>query len=275
MRFFSLFLSILLLGSVLNAGTNPTKRYLVGPNSEVIPLSPGEVASSIVKKHTDRSTSSATCPDKFTFGYDPTIYTVNSNFGAYHRDVLGEWFVAPASGTIDTIFWFNRALIGAYDSTIYVRVHQSNIGPTYGPGIRPGTFNPPCQNWGYWVNSNDCDNGAAAFIEEATAPGTPWISTINGSPIPSGPPFGSELWGFGGFPKQIHPNSTEFLVMSDLSVLNVTQGDKFFISIEAEDPKFDLAETKAVLEGTHPETLELVEEPVDEEEEEEAEEGHH
>ena len=50
--------------------------------------------------------------------------------------------------------------------------------------------------------------------------------------------------------------------------------DKFFISIEAEDPKFDLAETKAVLEGTHPETLELVEEPVDEDEEEE-EEGHH
>lgn len=50
--------------------------------------------------------------------------------------------------------------------------------------------------------------------------------------------------------------------------------DKFFISIEAEDPKFDLAETKSVLEGTHPETLELVEEPVDDEDEEE-EEGHH
>jgi len=50
--------------------------------------------------------------------------------------------------------------------------------------------------------------------------------------------------------------------------------DKFFISIEAEDPKFDLAETKSVLEGTHPATLELVEEPLDEDEEEEAEEHH-
>ncbi len=49
--------------------------------------------------------------------------------------------------------------------------------------------------------------------------------------------------------------------------------DKFFISIEAEDPKFDLAETKAVLEGTHPETLELVEEP-EEETDEEQEEAH-
>jgi hypothetical protein len=235
MRFFSLFLSILLVGSVLFAGTNPTKRYLVGPNSEVIPLSPDEIAAATVKKRTERSTSSAACPDKFTFGYPPTTYPVNSNFGAYHRDVLGEWFVAPASGTIDTIYWFNRAAIGAYDSTIYIRVHESNIGPTYGPGIRPGPFNPPCQNWGYWVNSNDCDQGVAAFKEEATVPGTPWVSTINGSPVPSGPPFGNELWGFGGFPKPIHPNTQESITLSDLSTLTVTQGDKFFISMRVAD----------------------------------------
>jgi hypothetical protein len=49
--------------------------------------------------------------------------------------------------------------------------------------------------------------------------------------------------------------------------------DKFFISIEAEDPKFDLAETKEMLESTHPAVVELVEEPVDEEEAEEEE--HH
>jgi hypothetical protein len=235
MRFFSLFLSILLLGSVLNAGTNPVKRYLVGPNSEVIPLSADEIASATVKKRTERTTSSSVCPDKFTFGYPPDIYTVNSNFGAYHRDVLGEWFVAPASGTIDTLFWFNRAAIGAYDSTIYLRVHSSNIGPTYGPGVRPGPFNPPCQNWGYWVNSNDCDQGVAAFIEEATVTGHPWVSTINGSPVPSGPPFGAELWGFGGFPKQVHPNTQENVPLADLAVLNVTQGQKFFISMRVAD----------------------------------------
>jgi hypothetical protein len=45
--------------------------------------------------------------------------------------------------------------------------------------------------------------------------------------------------------------------------------DKFFISIEAEDPKFDLAETKSILEGTHPTLVELVEEPIEEEVEEE------
>jgi len=52
--------------------------------------------------------------------------------------------------------------------------------------------------------------------------------------------------------------------------------DKFFISIESEDPKFDLAETKAMLEGTHAASIELVEETLaDEDEDEEAGEEHH
>ena len=38
--------------------------------------------------------------------------------------------------------------------------------------------------------------------------------------------------------------------------------DKFFISIEAEDQKFDLARTKALLESTDPTYLELIEEGV-------------
>jgi hypothetical protein len=53
--------------------------------------------------------------------------------------------------------------------------------------------------------------------------------------------------------------------------------DKFFVSIEAEDPKFDVAETKALLEGTHAVVVELVEEPVEEEHAQEhgADEGYH
>lgn len=48
--------------------------------------------------------------------------------------------------------------------------------------------------------------------------------------------------------------------------------DKFFISIEAEDPKFELSETKSMLETTHPTIVELVEEPVEEEEQDQKEE---
>jgi len=38
--------------------------------------------------------------------------------------------------------------------------------------------------------------------------------------------------------------------------------DRFFISIEVEDPKFDLGKTRALLENTHPSHLELVEEEI-------------
>jgi Protein of unknown function (DUF3341) len=70
-------------------------------------------------------------------------------------------------------------------------------------------------------------------------------------------------------PRHHHPvfESDTFRAASD---------DKFFISIEAEDPKFDVANTKAMLEETHPTTLELIEEaPEPEETAEKVEEGHH
>jgi len=51
--------------------------------------------------------------------------------------------------------------------------------------------------------------------------------------------------------------------------------DKFFISIESEDPKFDLAETKEMLATTHPVLVELVEESMEDEEAEAEEEEHH
>jgi hypothetical protein len=56
-------------------------------------------------------------------------------------------------------------------------------------------------------------------------------------------------------PQHNHPifESDRFEAASD---------DKFFISIEAGDDKFDLERTKALLEGTNPTYLELVEEEV-------------
>jgi hypothetical protein len=217
--------------AILVCSAPAQERYLIAPNAEVIPLSPRESAAEVMKvRRTRNAASAATCPDKFTFGYTPEIYTANSNFGAFHRDVLGEWFVAPASGTIDTIFWYNREHIGAYDSTVYVRVHASNIGPQYGPGVRPGPFSPPCQNWGYWRNSNDLDQGVAAFLEDATD--TAWVSTINAASQPSMPPIGAEIWGLGGYAVRIHPNSVGHAAMEDLAMpIVVTAGDKFFVSM--------------------------------------------
>lgn len=226
MRYFSLILSVLILSAVMSA----QKRYLVSPNDEVIPIDPGTSAAASAKAWKQQMVSSrnGVCTDKFYFGYPQTIYPLNSNFGAYHKDVMGQWFTAKATGSIDTVFWEQWNAVNAYDSTIYLRIHESYIGPDYGPGVRPGPFDPPCQNWGYWVNTNDADQGVAAFIEEATD--TSWVSTINNSPTPSGPPFGDEIWGFGGVAVPVHAGELNFYDLSTLGVPNVTVGDKFFIS---------------------------------------------
>jgi hypothetical protein len=230
MRFFSLILSVLLLSAVMSA----QKRYLVSPNDEVIPIEPGKSANTTIKewKHRVTTSNSGACTDVFYFGFPQEIYPLTNNFGAYHKDVMGQWFTAKATGTIDTVFWEQWVQVGAQDSTVYMRIHKSYIGPNYGPGVRPGPFNPPCQNWGYWVNTNDLDAGVAAFIEEATD--TTWVSTINGSPTPSGPPFGDEIWGFGGVALTVHPSQLNWYDLTTLGAPEVTVGDRFFVSQRVE-----------------------------------------
>lgn len=66
---------------------------------------------------------------------------------------------------------------------------------------------------------------------------------------------------FNNLPRHHHP-------IFESDTFRASTDDMFFISIEAEDPKFDLAETKSILEGTHPTLVELVEEPVEEDVEE-------
>jgi hypothetical protein len=67
--------------------------------------------------------------------------------------------------------------------------------------------------------------------------------------------FGSVLGMFhlNKLPRHNHPvfESDRFRRASD---------DKFFLSIEAEDPKFNLAKTRALLDSTHPANVEVIEE---------------
>jgi hypothetical protein len=69
-------------------------------------------------------------------------------------------------------------------------------------------------------------------------------------------------------PRHHHP-------VFDSETFRSASDDKFFVSIEAEDPKFDLAETKAVLEATHAVSVELVEETLQEDEEADAKAAEH
>jgi hypothetical protein len=206
------------------------RHYLVSPAEEVLPLKPGDDARRVIENRVrSGQRSTQVCSDRFYFGYY-VPGPVNWSLGANHLDVLGQWYVAKADGIIDTIFWTNWGDVGAADSTVYLRVHRSLIGPQYGPGIRPGPFDPPCQQWGYWENTNDPDVGIAAFPEDATD--TTWHSTILGSPAPSTPPVGEILWGYSGYPVRISPNSVNYVAMEWLGEsLRVSKGDVFFVSL--------------------------------------------
>ncbi|MBI4548750.1 MAG: T9SS type A sorting domain-containing protein [Ignavibacteriae bacterium] len=207
------------------------ERLLVNPNNEVIPLRKGESAIEVLKDYKINRSVESVCSDKFTFGYTPDNYTPNTNFGARHKDVLGMWFVAPASGTIDTIFWMSFE-VGAQDSQISVRIHQSNIFPGHGPGYPP--YPAPCQPWGYYVNVNDSDQFITPFRDEATD--TQWISTLPGD-VPSFDPLGEELWGAGGYQVISHANSVNALALDVLGYKpEVKQGNPFFITMRVASP---------------------------------------
>src|SRR5208283_4129322 len=143
MRYISFILSTLLL----NCLSFSQQRYLVSPNQEIIPLTKGQVASKIIANKLKKSNrrlvngvaSGDTCTSQFTFGYTEDKFPPTDDFTGYHKDVLGQWYVAKATGTIDTIFW-EATGVGALDSELIISIHQSNIGQAYGPGIRPGPF---------------------------------------------------------------------------------------------------------------------------------------
>jgi len=235
MRYLSLILSTLLLSSLGFA----QQRYLISPNQEVIPLKKGQVASRLIarrlKKSSDRSVNATTgCSNPVIYGYTESKYPPTQVFTGYHKDVLGQWYVAQATGRIDTIFW-ESGDVGALDSELIISIHQSNIGPTYGPGIRPGPFDPPCQNWGYWIDTTDADQGIAAFPEDAKPfPGTFHSTIAYGTATP---PVGASLWGPGGHEVIDHANSINHVALLDYGFpCSVSVGQVFFISMKINSP---------------------------------------
>ncbi|HUL42893.1 MAG TPA: hypothetical protein VLY03_00905, partial [Bacteroidota bacterium] len=220
------------------------RHYLVSPQQEVIPLSKSVTASRVIAQrlHKQLAASSDSCTDQFTFGYTEDQFPPSIDHIAHHKDIMGQWYVAKATGTIDSIFWDCGPDNNALDSSIIIRIHQSNIGPTYGPGIRPGPFDPPCQNWGYWIDNTDLDQGVAAFPEDANPYPGPFHSTIaHGT---AGPPFGSEIWGLGGFPVQDHVNEINHVAMSDLGEpCSVSVGQVFFINMRVNSPPTHIVES--------------------------------
>ncbi len=168
----------------------------------------------------------------FWHGYTPDVFPPDTVVNVGGKDVIAMWFVAPATGCIDSIFWMMGDTITALDSVGWFRVHRSNIRPWRGPGY---DYPPAPIQWGGYRNTNLPDTSFAAFIEDATD--TQWISTIS-YVIPSFPPWGEELFGLGGFPMLLHPNFENYLVIWQWNPC-FSRGDAIMISCRVNKGEFD------------------------------------
>jgi hypothetical protein len=226
-----------LFSIILTAPAPGQKKILVSPYGDAIPIGKTQSIKEVIKRYMAKTVTSAVCTDKATFGYtlaqNPGFET---NHIAFHQDIVAMWYVAPASGTIDTVFWY-ASDVGSLDSTVTVRLFESNIYPGNGPGYG-GYPKPGKLCWGYFINTNDIDNGVAAFPEDATDP--TWYSTVSGA-TPSFTPMGNEIWGFGGAPKVEEAFAVNHYALSNLGVPNVTVGQPFFITIRIYGPHVDQA----------------------------------
>ncbi|MBI5021185.1 MAG: hypothetical protein HZB59_07100 [Ignavibacteriales bacterium] len=220
------------------------QRFLISPNHDAFPIPKYSSPSAEIAKRIAKNTfsTSANCTGTFNFGYPTDVYEYNINHIIYHKDVLGQWFVAKAAGTIDTVYWFQLDRIGSPDSTINIRIHRSKIGPGSGPGFGPYTSQPPCQSWGYWKSTTDADNGIAAFLSSLSPlEDTTWYSTLAAGT--SFPPFDSSLFGgTNGMGVVVKPNQ---VIKADLAGTgiqpHVKKGDGFFISFQPSTPNMHIS----------------------------------
>jgi hypothetical protein len=233
-----MFLSLFLLCGLLSA----QQKYLVSPKSEVIPVRRGQSAAQLMAKKLQYTPASANlaCGTRFTFGFDTLHFPWSSNFGAYHKDVMAEWLLFPATGTVDTLFWQALGSVGCLDSTLYIRFHKSRLGPDYGPGetFESVYYPAPCQSWGYYVNTADLDRKVAPFIDQATD--TNWVSTIGAAHpglVTLPPTIGDAVWGgTQGVAVVDHASKVNFVSMLEYDTLKVVAGDVLFISQQVKGP---------------------------------------
>lgn len=235
MRFSILCLSVLLASSVLLA----QQKVVVNYNGDMIPVKKGQSPSEVIKQHSGIGARSvnAACSDQTTFGYKPADYPCDQPFVGYHKDVWGQWFIAPSDGTIDTFYFWTNDQNEMQDSSAKIRLFKSNINETSGPGHGP--YKAPRSLWGYYYSTKDADQGITPFKDQSTD--SVWIPSnhLNSPPdeVPSFDPLGDEIWGIGGFPVVVRMGTTENLVNSvPMMYLGFTpelqKGEAFFATIE-------------------------------------------
>jgi hypothetical protein len=232
------------------------KRYLVNSYGDIIPVPAGENAADKISKQTRKQIhppgEEAVCMPHPVFGNMPWEHTTAGayvNFVHAHKDVIGIWFEAPTSGTLDSVY----VQLGDYSGTAFpgfltMRIHHSNLATGHAPGWDP-YIPPPRLCWGYFKSTADTDTGGkgfgiAAFPDEATD--TTWVSTYGmnnrypydhfnqlvDTTIETFSPMAEEIWGYGGLDIVAHNNAIAGVDLSALGKPAVSKGYPFFISFK-------------------------------------------
>ncbi|MBI3189362.1 MAG: T9SS type A sorting domain-containing protein [Ignavibacteriales bacterium] len=242
MRFSTTLFVLLLTSSLLFA----QKKIIVTSAGDIIPIKKGQSAERAVQEYEARKTN-AVCTDQTTFGYKKSEYPCNNNFVGYHRDVWGQWFIAPSSGTIDSFYFYMADQNNLQDSSVKVAIWKSNLFPGSGPGYGP--YHPPRHGWGYYLANQALEEALdiTPFRGRRSATDTAWKPTNRqpdgtggtGEPdaVNSFDPLGDELWGLGGFPvKGLSGSNSGVLNVVDMMSLfytpTVEKGDPIFVTIE-------------------------------------------
>ncbi len=246
---FPVFITLLLV-----YGSLAQKRIVVTSNDDVVLLRKGESGLNIATEKTIRSTQTS-CDRTLPFGYNKSEYPCNNNFIGYHKDVWGQWFIAPVEGWIDSLYFYLADQNNMQDSTCLIALWKSNIYPpmklgwnfdsslnldTNGRGPGWVKYLPPRRPWGYYRDSGNLDQGITPF--KYRADDTQWIPTNMSDAgiedtVPSFDPLGDELWGSGGFPVNSLSGSNDgVLNVVDMNLLPpkpyVLKGQPIFVTIE-------------------------------------------
>jgi hypothetical protein len=252
MRFGVLIVSIMLLTASLSA----QKRYVVSSGGDVVPIKPGKSAMSEIMKSSRQAkivNSQASCTPSRTFGNLRSEHNTAGSFVNFvhaHKDLIGIWFEAPTSGTIDSVFiQLGDYSLAGFPGHLTMRMHHSNLRTGHAPGWDP-YIAPPRLCWGYFLNTADEDTankgfGIAAFPDDATD--TNWVNAYSlnnrgtavqdhyyvlvDTTLPGFAPAAEEIWGSGGGLDIVAHNAAAASVdLADLGRPVVAKGYPFFIS---------------------------------------------
>ena len=223
MRIFTVCVFTITLLSFSSAGQAP--RFLASSTGKATPLQNGEDPTKIFQPFD--------CGPEFPIGPD-NLHHADILIPLRHRQVAAQWYIAPVTGRLDTLYFVIADMYGLLqDSIVNIRFLKSEISNNHGPS--DGTYPDPCTPWGYYTNTSDSDNGIAAFPEEATD--TTWHSTAGGT-TPSFPPMGVNIWGVTEFPVHVTPYGINKLALHDVLDLNVSKGDVFFVAMRQQAPSY-------------------------------------